>query len=203
MALKKGKLDRWLLSGHYNLHLLTTRKSISSLVSLCVCVCEYNDVKACDREKVVVERWRWPKWQRQIEISKGYRLLSAKVTQAITWHIDLYPLRQTLLKARATHKHPHAQTQIVTCRPCINLVPAPNYYCFFVEVLWSAEIIKVLATGVGLFLAPPPTLPCRFAHGIKHQSIIPPYRQLLCLHSCTESKCMTYSSSSYAADVCV
>lgn len=92
---------------------------------------EYTDVSACDREKAVVERWRWPKWQRQIEISKGYHFLSAKVSQAITWHIDLYPLRQTLPQKELQPPHPRqTHTHTYINRSVINLLPASNYYCF-------------------------------------------------------------------------
>lgn len=75
-------------------------------------------MRECSSGKAMVETWRWPKWHRQI--SKGYRFLSAKVTQAIMWHIDLYPLRKTLPQKKAQNAHTH--------RP--RLLPTPNYYCF-------------------------------------------------------------------------
>lgn len=96
-----------------------------------LCMCDYNDVRACDRANALVERW-----QRQIEISKGYRFLSTKVTQAITWHIDLYPRRQRLPQNIAQHTDTHVHKLKYThMRPGIYPLPTPNYYCF----LWKSR----------------------------------------------------------------
>ncbi len=78
-----------------------------------LCVCEYNDVRACDREKAMVERWRWPKWQRQIEISKRLpSLISKGHSSNYVTHWFISPEANTPTKASTTHKHTHAQTQI-------------------------------------------------------------------------------------------